>query len=170
MSSGKPKSADPVQCISAGERYRAAFERLKSNKPERLPKGSSVSQNNVAKEAGSDPSALKKSRFPLLVAEIQKYVEEHGEERPPSARQVSLLARQKNRGLRERIEVISQQRDHLASLLSEANATILELYDRMAELERQLPTSHVLPRNSRLSGGSTPSSPEPDGRTGCLEP
>jgi len=95
MSSGKPKSADPVQCISAGERYRAAFERLKSNKPERLPKGSSVSQNNVAKEAGSDPSALKKSRFPLLVAEIQKYVEEHGKERPPSVRQVSLLARKK---------------------------------------------------------------------------
>ena len=138
MSSGKQNSANPTQRRSAGELYRAAFERLKSNKPERLSKGSSVSQNNVAKEAGSDPSALKKSRFPLLVAEIQKYTEEHVEERPPSVRQVSLLARKKNRGLRERIEVISQQRDHLASLLSEANATILELYDRMAELERQL--------------------------------
>ncbi|WP_318351643.1 hypothetical protein [Klebsiella pneumoniae] len=71
MSSGKHESADPAKRMSAGEQYRAAFERLKSNKPERLPKGTPVSQNNVAKEAGSDPSALKKARFPLLIAEIK---------------------------------------------------------------------------------------------------
>ncbi|MEK2655977.1 hypothetical protein AAAC07_10875 [Pseudomonas aeruginosa] len=64
-------------------------------------------------------------------------------------RQVSLLARRKNRGLRERIEEITQQRDHLASLLGEADATILELYDRIADLERQLPASNVLPLNPR---------------------
>lgn len=98
---------------------------------------------------GSDPSALKKTRFPLLIAEIQKYVEEHAEERPPSVRQVSLLSRKKNRGLRERIGELTQQRDHLASLLSEADATILELYDRVAELERQLPASNVLPIDPR---------------------
>ena len=91
MSSGKHESADPAKRMSAGEQYRAAFERLKSNKPERLPKGTPVSQNNVAKEAGSDPSALKKARFPLLIAEIQKYVEGHAEQRPPSVRQVSLF-------------------------------------------------------------------------------
>ena len=144
MSSGKQSPADLTKRMSAGDLYRAAFERLKNNKPERLPKGTPVSQNNVAKEAGSDPSALKKARFPLLIAEIQKYVESHAEERPPSVRQVSLLARKKNRGLRERIEEVTQQRDHLASLLIEADATILELYDRIAELERQLPTPNVL--------------------------
>lgn len=149
MSSGKQNPADPTKRMSAGDLYRAAFERLKDNKPERLPKGTPVSQNNVAKEAGSDPSALKKARFPLLIAEIQKYVESHAEERPPSVRQVSLLARKKNRGLRERIAEVTQQRDHLASLLSEADATILELYDRIAELERQLPTSNVLPIDPR---------------------
>lgn len=149
MSSVKHDPADPAKRMSAGEQYRAAFERLKSNKPERLPKGTPVSQNNVAKEAGSDPSALKKTRFPVLIAEIQKYVEAHDEDRPPSVRQVSLLARRKNRGLRERIEEITQQRDHLASRLSEADATILELYDRIAELERQLPTSNVLPIDPR---------------------
>ncbi len=144
MSSGIHDPAGPAKRMSAGEQYRAAFERLKNNNPERLPKGSSVSQNNVAKEAGSDPSALKKTRFPLLIAEIQKYVEGHAEQRPPSVRQVSLLARRRNRGLRERIEEITQQRDHLASLLSEADATIFELYDRIVELERQLPASNVL--------------------------
>ena len=35
-----------------------AFIRLKNNKPNILPKGTKVSQNNVAKEAGVDPSAL----------------------------------------------------------------------------------------------------------------
>lgn len=130
--------------MSAGDLYRAAFERLKKNKPERLPKDTRISQNNVAREAGSDPSALKKTRFPLLVAEIQKYVEEQAQERPQSARQVSLLGRKKNRGLRERIGELTQQRDHLASLLSEADATILELNDRVAELQVQLPASNVL--------------------------
>ncbi|CAI1558969.1 Uncharacterised protein [Serratia proteamaculans] len=144
MSFGKHDPTDSAKRIGAGEQYRAAFERLKSNKPERLPKGTPVSQNNVAKEADRDPSALKKTRFPLLIAEIQTYVESHAEKLPLSVRQVSLLARKKNRGFRERIEAIEQQRDHLASLLSEADATILELYDRIAELERQLPDSNVL--------------------------
>lgn len=149
MSSSKQSPVDAARRMSAGEQYRAAFERLKRGQPERLPKGTPVTQNNVAREAGSDPSALKKSRFPLLVAEIQKYVEEHLENRPPSVRQLSLAARRKNRELRERIEVIAQQRDHLASLLSEADATILELYDRIAELEGQLPTSNILPLEPR---------------------
>ncbi len=103
----------------------------------------------MAKEAGRDPSALKKTRFPLLIAEIQTYVASYAEDRPLSVRQVSLLARQKNLGLRERIGEIEQQRDHLASLLSEADTTILELYDRITELERQLPGSNVLPIDPR---------------------
>ncbi|MBJ6588689.1 hypothetical protein JGT78_22380 [Enterobacter asburiae] len=120
--------------------------------PERLPKGAKVSQNNVAKEAGSDPSALKKTRFPSLILEIQKYVESFSEVIPPSVRQQNILARKKNRRLRERNYKIKQQRDHLASLLSEADATIIELYDRIAELEAKLPASNILnldPRGSR---------------------
>ncbi|MDY0921620.1 hypothetical protein [Leclercia sp. CFBP8987] len=152
MSSVKNNSIIRSKRISAAEQYRAAFERLKNNKPERLPKGTLVSQNNVAKEAGSDPSALKKTRFPLLIAEIQMYVESYSKGQQPSGRQLNLLARKKNRGLRERIGEIKQQRDHLASLLSEADATIIELYDRIAELERQLPATNVLlidPRGDR---------------------
>ncbi|MDN4569120.1 hypothetical protein QY051_10575 [Enterobacter hormaechei] len=152
MSSVKNNSIIRSKRISAAEQYRAAFERLKNNKPERLPKGTLVSQNNIAKEAGSDPSALKKTRFPLLIAEIQMYVESYSKGHQPSGRQLNLLARKKNRGLRERIGEIKQQRDHLASLLSEADATIIELYDRIAELERQLPVINVLlidPRSNR---------------------
>ena len=133
----------------AADHYRDAFERLKLNRPQLLPKGTPVSQNNVAKEAGSDPSALKKSRFPSLIAEIKTYVEQHAEERPPSLNQVNLLARQKSRALRDRIEQIARQRDQLASLLSEADAKIIELYDRIAELERQLPASNIISLDPR---------------------
>lgn len=137
---------------SAADQYRDAFERLKLNRPQLLPKGSPVSQNNVAKEAGSDPSALKKTRFPSLIAEIKAYVEQHAEERPPSLNKVNLLARQKSRALRDRIDQVSRQRDQLASLLTEADAKIIELYDRVAELERQFPASNIIsldPRGSR---------------------
>lgn len=103
----------------------------------------------MAKEAGSDPSALKKSRFPSLIAEIKTYVEQHAEERPPSLNKVNLLARQKTRALRDRIEQVARQRDQLASLLSEADAKIIELYDRIAELERQLPASNIISLDPR---------------------
>lgn len=134
---------------SAADQYRDAFERLKLNRPQLLPKGTPVTQNNVAKEAGSDPSALKKSRFPSLIAEIKTYVEQHAEERLPSLNQVNLLARQKSRALRDRIKQVARQRDQLASLLSEADAKIIELYDRIAELERQLPASNIISLGSR---------------------
>ena len=134
---------------SAADQYRDAFERLKLNRPQLLPKGTPVTQNNVAKEAGSDPSALKKSRFPSLIAEIKTYVEQHAQERPPSLSKVNLLARQKSRALRDRIEQVARQRDQLASLLSEADAKILELYDRIAELERQLPASNIISLDTR---------------------
>ena len=134
---------------SAADQYRDAFERLKLNRPQLLPKGTPVTQNNVAKEAGSDPSALKKSRFPSLIAEIKTYVEQHAEERPPSLSKVNLLARQKSRALRDRIEQVARQRDQLASLLSEADAKIIELYDRIAELEGQLPASNIISLDPR---------------------
>jgi hypothetical protein len=37
--------------------FRQSFERLKTDEPIRLPKGTPVSQNNVAKEADVDPRA-----------------------------------------------------------------------------------------------------------------
>ena len=134
---------------SAADQYRDAFERLKLNRPQLLPKGTPVTQNNVAKEAGSDPSALKKSRFPSLIVEIKTYVEQNAEERPPSLNQVNLLARQKSRALRDRIEQVARQRDQLASLLSEADTKIIELYDRIAELERQMPASNIISLDPR---------------------
>ncbi|PLK49329.1 hypothetical protein [Uliginosibacterium sp. TH139] len=115
-----------------------AFERLKFGVPRVLPKGTSVSQNNVAKEAGCDPSALRKARFPLLVLEIQEWIEAN--QRPPadSARQRSLKDRRKNRDKRELIADLKRQRDSAASLLADANLRIVELTEQVADMSARL--------------------------------
>lgn len=55
-----------AEYLTAEQRFRLAFERLKANKPNVLNPGSVVSQNNVAREAKCDPSALRKSESPLV--------------------------------------------------------------------------------------------------------
>jgi hypothetical protein len=64
--------------MNAEERFRQAFERLKLNSPNVLAPGTAVSQNNVAREAGCDPSAMRKTRFPALIRDIKAYVEIQG--------------------------------------------------------------------------------------------
>ncbi|CAN7336744.1 hypothetical protein [Polaromonas sp. LjRoot131] len=139
--SSKPTKGAGKQ--SAEVAFRNAYERLKTGRPIVLPKNTPVSQNNVAKEAGVDPTALKKSRFPSLISEIQHYVAEHGADTPVSARQVMLKQRRHRRGLKAQIFDSSVQRDHLASLLNKANGKIVELTNRVLELEAKLPPSNV---------------------------
>lgn len=123
--------------LSAEQRFRAAFERLKFNIPQVLPKGTQVSQNSVAKEAGCDPSALKKARFPLLVLEIQDWVEAH-KSKEPSGRQLAAAHRAKNRTARELIADLKVQRDKAVGLLADADMRIVELTERLAEVETKL--------------------------------
>lgn len=123
---------------SAEQRFRAAFKRLKQGKSERLSKGTPVSQNNVAKEAGCDPSALRKTRFPSLIAEIQQYVESHMGEAPESKRQRILKQRRRNRETSETITDLKQQRDVAVGLLTGANLLIVELTEELTDVRRRL--------------------------------
>jgi len=125
--------------------YRAAFKRLKEGRPERLPKGSSVSQNNVAVEAGTKPGALKKSRFPSLVREIQEWCSANPQVTAPSPRQIKLAQRRKNRSLLERIADLERERDLAQSILLEADSKILDLMIENADLRRKLPKAAVVP-------------------------
>lgn len=125
--------------------FREAFERLKSGAPERLMRGTNVSQNNVAKEAGCDPSALKKSRFPTLVAEIKRWIEDQSRSGPSSQRQVVLAQRNANKSLKARIDELKAERDHAFSLLAESDARILELIFQIAQLERAESRVPVIP-------------------------
>jgi len=125
--------------------FREAFERLKRCKPERLPLGTPVSQNNVAKEAGCDPSALRKTRYPSLIKEIQQWIQEH---KPPAARsprQSIVVKRKQNRSLKEKIEELKSQRDHVTSLLLEADAKIVDLTGEITRLQALGESSNVTP-------------------------
>lgn len=107
-----------------------------------------MSQNNVAKEAGCDPSALRKSRFPLLVLDIQEWVEAHKGEQPPTERQRLLKQRGKNRDLRETMADLKKQRDEAVGKLADADLRIVELTERLADaqarLEQLRPSARVL--------------------------
>lgn len=141
MPTFKPKTAEAS--------FREAFERLKVGAPKVLPAGTMVSQNNVAKEAGCDPSALRKSRFPSLVEEIQAYVATTSQGRPSSERQRLLKARQVSRSKSETIANLKAQRDDAVSRLVEADELIGTLTRRVQDLQARLediqPSAKIMP-------------------------
>ncbi|MDN4054205.1 hypothetical protein QPK32_14055 [Massilia sp. YIM B02763] len=121
----------------AEDRFRKAFERLKINEPKMLRLGTPVTQNNVAREAGCDPSALKKARFPALVREIQAYIELHPEAENAKNQKIK-KKRAANRTLKERLDDTVNQRDQAQSIIASAGMRILELLEKINLLEKEL--------------------------------
>ena len=143
MSSQTPRRLNSQR---AEDHFREAFERLKRGKPRKLPKGSKVTQNNVAREAGVDPSALRRARFPALVAEIQNWLETHsGIVGKLSPRQETLLRRAKNRDLREQLLAVRAERDDAMSKLVDAECHILSLSIELERLRASQPIAKVAP-------------------------
>lgn len=138
--------------------FRAAFERLKDDEPLVLPRGTAVSQNNVAKEAGRDPSALKKERYPHLITEIKEYVADAALLKPESPGRRLKVARQLQKDLKERIALLEADRDLAQSLLVQAHESILALAKENEKLKAQLPPSNVSELSTYLGH------PRPDGR------
>lgn len=138
------KAVKPKKISKAELKFRDAFERLKQGKPDILPKGTPLSQNNVAKEAGVDPSALRRTRFPELVSEIQDWVEANKDDQgQKSPRQMMLAQRSRNRDLKEKYKSLEEQRDKALSQLLDAQACILELTLENQRFRAQLPVSKV---------------------------
>lgn len=136
----------PDSTLRAERRFRDAFDRLKRGSPIYLKKGTPVSQNNVAREAGTCPSALRASRYPNLVSEIQKWIEEHEDDNSQlSPRQKVLAVRRRNKTLGERITELQAQRDDALGKLLSAEARIWELIVENERLSAQLPPSNVTP-------------------------
>lgn len=140
MSSIKTDSTNKGKAETA---FREAFERLKRDKPKLLPKGTRVSQNNIAREAGLDPSALKKARFPTLIEEIQRWLQEHGDQLKSAPSRTIYAQRNRNRTLKEQIEALKEQRDMALAQLVDADARILELTMENERLRAQQKTSNV---------------------------
>jgi chromosome segregation ATPase len=130
-------SPQPPEPLSAKMRFEQAFERLKAGQPKVLERGSAVTQNNVAREAGCDPSALKKARFPALIREIQAYLELHKPEDQPAARKAAQQKAAK-RTLEERLADAVRQRDMAQSQLLSANRRVMELAEEVQSLQRRL--------------------------------
>jgi hypothetical protein len=123
---------------SAEQRFRLAFERLKENKPIVLKAGTPVSQNNVAKESGCDPSALRKSRFPSLIREIKAYVEITNQG-AISKRQERLKQRKTRANFDDRLAEVIAQRDIAQSQLLCAQRMIVDLTFELKNLKSSLP-------------------------------
>ncbi|WP_408407474.1 hypothetical protein [Paraburkholderia sediminicola] len=126
----------PSETETAEQRFRSAFERLKTGKPQVLAHGTSVSQNNVAKEARTDPTALRKARYPALIREIQAWVEINGQQREVK------VERQARRRAREdsvaKVKRLTVERDNAQSQLASAHRKVLELLLTNATLQAKL--------------------------------
>jgi len=123
MSSTDKKAAEQL--------FREAFERLKINKPAILPRGVSVTQNNVAREAGRDPSALKKDRYPLLVLEIQSFVASQRDQIKSDLRTND----NRSRTLKKKLNDCVLQRDKLSSIVAAQNTYIEDLLGEIEHLK-----------------------------------
>lgn len=133
----------PSPMGKAESAFREAFERLKGGRPNLLPRGTPLTQNNVAREAGLDPSALKKARYPVLVAEIQ-YTIRQNEAVHISASSKSVSAqRKRSRSLREQVEALKSQRDNALALLVSADARIVALTMENQRLLAMQPKSNI---------------------------
>jgi chromosome segregation ATPase len=130
---------------TAEQRFDEAFERLKANNPTLVKKGTPVSQNNVAREAGADPSALRKSRYPKLVREIQAFIEI--DSATQALQRERRVARRKKEDLKTQVKRLEAQRDHAQSQLVNAHHTILELLQDNARLEAKIADLQPPPRS-----------------------
>ena len=111
---------------------REAFERLKTNNPINVPKNTRVSQNNVAKEAGKHPTALKKDRFPMLVLEIQDYLKQQEIDAEVIYKKKQL---RKQRSIEEKMADCKKQKDKLASICEAQFSLIEDLKDQITDLK-----------------------------------
>ena len=133
-----------VETVSAEDRFRQAFERLKVGEPKLLKRGTPITQNNVAREAGCDPSALKKARFPALIRQIQAYIELHQNDHHSTGKNPK--KRTANRTMQKRLEDAIRQRDQAQSILASANVRIIELSEEVQSLQQQLDEIRPPPR------------------------
>ncbi|WP_150671153.1 hypothetical protein [Pandoraea anhela] len=134
MNDAVPTKTEPE---TAEQRFRSAFERLRDDRPLRLPRGTSVSQNNVAREAGTDPTALRKKRFPALVREIQAWIQIHSE-RQKTQQASRKRERRKREDLEAQVMRLRKERDDAQSQLTSAHRLVLEVLQKNALLQSRL--------------------------------
>lgn len=112
--------------------FEEAFDRLRHGKPINIPIGSEVTQNNIAREAGRDPSALRSDRYPELLQRIKSYIT--AERQRVKTKKES--AKNRHRPIEERLADCLRQRDRLQSICHSQQTLIDELLDEIERLEK----------------------------------
>lgn len=125
--------------MAAIDEYFEALKRLKKNTPVRLPKGTTISKDTVAMEAGRKRSSIKRSRpvFDRLIAEIDLAV---------SNQDGSLHKR------KDRFEKIKAEKQRYQLMYHQSLNRELMLVKRLTALERQLDSSKPITSNSNMLG------------------
>ena len=123
--------------------FREAFERLKANAPINVSQKTKISQNNVAKDSGKHPTALKKERYPSLVLEIQDHLKQQGIDSDIIEKKKLL---RKQRTLKERLDDSKNQRDKLSSICEAQAQMIEDLHDELNRIKSGL--CEILPINN----------------------
>lgn len=111
--------------MSALNEYYAALERLKTNKPMVLPKGSAINNDTVALEAGRKRGSIKKSRHAVLVEAIDQAAQAAGQNILSPAQQIE-QAKNKNRAVKTDYE---QLKEDYEKLLEKFNSLLLENFE-----------------------------------------
>ena len=111
--------------MGAVDNYLSALERLKNNTPVVLPKGTRISKDTVALEAGRKRSSIKKSRpqFASLIKEIEL------------AASIQSKPEDDSKGY---LDKLKSEKDHYKSLYQQSLNRELMLVKRLSDLEKLL--------------------------------
>ncbi len=112
--------------------YFDALDRIKSNNPIRVPKGSRINKDLVALEAGKTRGSIKKSRktFSILINEIEKAAQ--------------LQVEQKDTCVVHQLENRKLEKAHYRHLYHQSLNRELMLLEKLAELEKQSGIMHFV--------------------------
>lgn len=111
--------------MGALDEYYAALERLKSNKPNVLAKGSAINNDTVALEAGRKRGSIKKSRHAALVQAIELAAQQAGQNVLSPTQQIE-KAKNKTKAMKSDYE---QLREDYEKLLEKCNSLLLENFE-----------------------------------------
>ena len=109
--------------MGAVDNYLSALERLKNNTPVVLPKGTRISKDTVALEAGRKRSSIKKSRpqFASLIEEIEL------------AASIQSKPEDDSKGY---LDKLKSEKDHYKNLYHQSLNRELMLIKRLSDLEK----------------------------------
>lgn len=128
----------PSSKVSAECRFRAALARIIDGSALNVERNAQITQNNVAREAGVDPSALRASRYPALVKEIRDLACIARANVGRMGHKPHLPRSEERRDEKQRYQDMKRQRDHAAALLASADSEVLRLMLRVRDLERHI--------------------------------